>query len=121
MKKLMENPRLAAIVALLLTIPFFALNTIVGNQIEPFFSLIRPGPHTSPVEYPLFFTALFLFPIGSLIALCPMFKKGADGKRVIYPLNILLAVFLVGFFLMVFTAMSQEIYQCDVLKIKNCD
>ena len=50
MKNITTNPRSAALVGLLFLAPFVLLNVIVGNRIEPFFSLIRPGLHTSPFE-----------------------------------------------------------------------
>jgi hypothetical protein len=42
------RPAFAAVAGSLFLLPFFAANAIVGNRIEPFFSLIRPGLHTSP-------------------------------------------------------------------------
>ena len=48
MKNITTNPKSAALIDLLFIVPMIVLNQIVGNRIEPFFSLIRPGIHTSP-------------------------------------------------------------------------
>lgn len=47
------KPTRAALSGVLLVLPFVSMNTIVANRLEPFFSLIRPGIHTSLFEYVL--------------------------------------------------------------------
>jgi hypothetical protein len=120
-KNIMTNPNSAALFGLLFFAPFVLLNAIVGNRIEPFFSLIRPGIHTGPFEYPLLFIVLFLIPMGSFIAIRPVFQKGAERKRNFYLVNVLLAVLLLMVFVMLSIGLGSDIYRCDVLQIPNCD
>ena len=115
------NPKVAALVGLLFTAPFVILNAIVGKRIEPFFSLVRPGIHTGPFEYILLIIVLLLIPVGSFIAIRPMFQKGAEGKRKFYLVNAILAALLLIVFVMLSVGLGSEIYRCDVLQIPNCD
>ena len=62
------HPTNAALAGVALLLPFLAANAIVGNRIEPFFSLIRPGQHTSPQEYAVLFAVLFLIAVGAFVA-----------------------------------------------------
>jgi hypothetical protein len=121
MKNITTNPKSAALVGLLFIAPFVLLNAIVGNRIEPFFSLIRPGIHTGPFEYLLLFIVLFLIPLGSFIAIRPLFQKGAEGKQKFYLVNVLLAALLLIAFVILSIGLGSEIYRCDVLQIPNCD
>lgn len=121
MKNITTNPKSAALIGLLFIAPFVILNAIVGNRIEPFFSLIRPGIHTGPYEYILLFIVLLLIPIGSFISIRPIFQKGAEGKRNFYLVNAIFAALLLIVFVMLFVGLGSEIYRCDVLQIPNCD
>lgn len=121
MKNIISNPKSAALVGFLFALPFLTLNTIVGNRIEPFFSLIRPDTHTGRFEYVLLALVLLLIPIGGFIAARPMFQKGADGERKFYLLNIILAAILITGGIALFVGLGSEIYRCDVLHIPNCD
>jgi len=120
MKNITSNPKSAALIGLLFTTPFVLLTTIAENRIEPFFSLIsliRPG---SPFEYILLFTILLLIPVGSFIAIRPMFQKGAEGKRKFYLVNAILATLLLIVFVMLSISLGSVIYRCDVLQTP-CD
>ena len=121
MKNISANPRLAALVGFLFVLPFLIMNTIVGSQIEPFYSLLRPqGPQ--PVgEYALLFTSLLVLPfIGAFIAARPMLQK-EDGKRKFYLLNSIIVAILLIFSITLSIGLGTEIYRCDVLHIPNCD
>lgn len=48
-----RDPRIAVLLGGLCVLPFLAANAIVANKVEPLFSFIRPGPHTSAFEYAL--------------------------------------------------------------------
>lgn len=115
------HPKLAALTGGLLIVPFVVLNAIVGNRIEPFFSLIRPGIHTSALEYVLLAVVLLLMPVGSFVAMRPMLGKRADGKRRLHLLNGIVAAIMLSVFLLLATGLGVEIYRCDVLQIPNCD
>jgi hypothetical protein len=121
MKTIETNPKSAALVGSLLLLPFAILNVIVAKRVEPFFSLIRPGIHTSPFEYVLLLVVLLLLPIGAFIALRPLLRKGTDGKRRFYFVNGATAVILLIVFAVLSTALGSEIYRCDILKLPNCD
>ena len=115
------NPRLAGILGSLFLLPFLTANAIVGGRIEPFFSLIRPGTHTSPREYVLLAVVLLLIPVGAFLAARPMFRRGDDGSRRFYALNAILATLLCAIFVFVVVGLGSDIYRCDVLGIPNCD
>ncbi|HXF62671.1 MAG TPA: hypothetical protein VNK95_13700 [Caldilineaceae bacterium] len=115
------HPKAAALLGFLLMLPFVALNAIVGNRIEPFFSFIRPAGHTSPLELVLLFAVILLIPVGALIAGLPMLQRGADGRRPFYLVNGILAALLVAVFVLLALTLGEEIYRCDILQIPNCD
>lgn len=112
------NPNKAAFVGFLFAIPFVVTNFIVALRLEPIysflgsFSVIRNSPFL-----PLFL--LLLFPLGAYIALYPMLKKGR--KSNFYILNSIVATILLAIFAILFFALGEEIYRCEILKIPNCD
>lgn len=115
------HPRLAAAVGALLAVPFLTANAIVASRLEPFFSLIRPGPHTSGREYVLLLVAVFLLPVGAFIAARPMLRAGLTGRRRFHVLNGFVAALLLAAFAALTVVLGSEIYRCDVLQIPNCD
>ena len=121
MKDIATNPKSAALLGFLLILPFLTLNMVVANRIEPLFSLIRPGIHTSAFEYVLLAIVLFLIPVGAFIAIRPMLEKGSDGKRKFYLANGVLAAILLLVFVLLSVGLGSDIYRCDVLQIPNCD
>jgi uncharacterized membrane protein len=119
-RALSSRPWLAALVGLLFVLPFLATNFIVVYRIEPFFSLLRPGPNTGPFEYLVLAILLLLMLVGALIALSPL-RRGADGRRRFPPLNIAVAALLLVGFTVITVNLGQEIYACDIAGIPNCD
>ena len=115
------RPGLTALAGLLLAIPFLAANAVVGNRIEPFFSLIRPGVHTSGREYVLLAVTLALIAAGAVIAARPIFRRSPDGRRHFHPLNAVISAALGIFFMALVVGLGSDIYRCDVLQIPNCD
>jgi hypothetical protein len=101
--------------------PLLVANAIVGNHIEPFFSIIRPGPHTGPREYVLLAVLLLLLLVGALVAAHPMLHRSAHGRRRFYPINAAIAGLLCLAFVLLSLGLGSEIYRCDVLGIPNCD
>lgn len=67
------------------------------------------------------FMALFGLPVGLLVTLWPMAKKGTDGKRKAYPINIVVAIIIALMMIPTWGGLAQDIYRCDILKIPNCD
>lgn len=89
-------------------------------RVEPFYSLLGSLEivRKSPI-FPLFL--LLFFPVGAFISLSPMIHKSEKGKRKFYLFNSLIAVLIMIFFTVVFVALGEELYRCDILKIPNCD
>jgi hypothetical protein len=117
----LTRPTLAAAMGGLCLVPFLAVNAIVGNRLEPFFSLIRPGPHTSTREYVLLAVLLLLIPGGAVIAARPMLRKDDRGGRRLYAINATVAALLGLVFIVLSLALGSDIYRCDVLGVPNCD
>lgn len=115
------SPRSAALFGGLLLLPFVVANAVVANRIEPFFSFIRPGPHTSPFEHALLFVVLGCIPVGAFIAARPLFDKSTRRTGDVYLLNGAVAAFMLCVFVILSTALGAEIYRCDVLGVPNCD
>ena len=106
---------------LVCAMPFFAANAVVANRVEPFFSWIRPGPHTSAFEYVLLPVTLGLIAVGVVIAVRPLFERGARPGARTYILNGGVGVLMLAAFLILSFALGSEIYRCDVLGTPNCD
>ncbi len=125
MKNIISNPKSAALIGFLLTLPFMLLNTIANNEIEPFFTFFKintaGGFWDHPIGHIAVIVALLLLPFGAVISIRPMFQKGADGKRKFHLMNILLAVIMLALFVLISGALISEIYRCNVLQIPNCD
>ena len=113
--------RWSAAAGLALALPFVALNTVVALRLEPFFSIVRPGVHTGPLEIPLLVVALLLMPLGAVVALRPLWAVDADGRRSVPVVNVLAALVLVAAFLTIGGALGEEIVRCDVLRVPRCD
>jgi hypothetical protein len=110
----------AAIIGGLSALPFFAANAIVAQRIEPFFSLIRPGPHTSTFELVLLAVVLLCLPAGAYVAARPLFDPQARRPSA-WLVNGTISVVLLVAFVVISTALGGDIYRCDVLGIPNCD
>jgi hypothetical protein len=116
-----HRPATAALSGFLFLLPFAALNAVVANRVEPVFSLIRPGLHTSPREYVLLAAVLLLLPAGAIWALRPTLRRDAHGRRHFYLMNAMSAGLLLLVFTVLAVALGDEIYRCDVLGNPNCD
>ena len=122
----MHAPRIAvadwsAAVGLAFAAPFLLLNAVVAMRLEPYFSLIRPGVHTGPMEIPLLVVVLLLLPVGAFIALRPLRSTDAHGRRRVPVVNVLVALALVCGFLVIGGALGEEIVRCDVLAVPHWD
>lgn len=120
------NPNRAALIGLLFFAPFFVLNLLVGQDnaaIDTFFRSVfsLPGIRTNPLGHLVFAVCVLLIPIGSVIALRPVFQRRAGGTRRVYVLNLLLGGLTLLFFIVLAGALISEVYRCDVLLIPNCD
>jgi hypothetical protein len=111
----------AALVGALCLLPFLTTNAIVANRIEPMFSFIRPGPHTSSFEYVLLCVLIGLIAVGAFIAGRPIIDGVAPATRRVLLLNGGVSALLLLAFVTLSIALGSEIYRCDVLGIPNCD
>ena len=116
-----RSPNTAALLGGLCLLPFVVANAIVANRIEPFFSFIRPGPHTSPFEYVLLAVVLGFIAVGAFIAARPLFERRAAPSPRTYILNGAVGALMLAVFLILSVGLGSEIYRCDVLRIPNCD
>lgn len=116
-----SSPNAAALLGGLCFLPFVAANAIVANGIEPFFSFIRPGPHTSSFELVLLVVVLGCIPAGAFIAARPLLDRSARPGPRTFLLNGTLAAFMLVVFVILSAAVGSEIYRCEVLGIPNCD
>ena len=116
-----KQPHAAAVTGALTLAPLAALSAVVGERIEPFFSLIRPGPHTGAAEHLLLVAALLLLPVGAFVAGRPLTQRGPGGMRPLHALNGAVVALLASAFVAISFGFGAEIYRCDVLRIPNCD
>lgn len=121
MKMLSSNPKSAALIGFLCSLPFIVVNALVANQVQPILSFIRPTGHTGLFEYGVLAFVLFLLPIGAFITCRPVLQNEKGENRKLYIFNIILAIILFAGFIMISIGLGSDIYQCDVLKIPNCD
>jgi hypothetical protein len=115
------NPIVSALMGASLTVPFLALNAIIGNRTEPFFSLIRPGTDTSALEHVLLAVVLLCLPAGAFVVVRPMRGAQRARHRSSYLVNGLLAALILAVFLWLSIGLGSDINRCDVLQIPNCD
>lgn len=120
MKNVISNPKAAALTGFLFTMPFMLLNTIAGNQIEPFYTIFKINTGGAfwdhPVGHISALVALLLLPLGAFIAVWPGLQK-----RKMYLVNMLMGVLMLGCFVLISGAFIDEIYRCNILLIPNCD
>ena len=116
-----RHPGVAAAAGALTLAPLAGANAVVGGRIEPFFSLIRPGAHTSAAEYALLAVVLLLLPLGAFVAARPLPSPRGGGMRPVHALNVAVAALLVGAFVTLSWGVGSELYRCDVLRVPNCD
>jgi hypothetical protein len=105
----------------LLVMPFVVLNAIVANRIEPFFSVIRPGEHTSAQEYLLLAVSLLLLPLGAYQFVRPLLREWGQRKPKFIVWNLAIALVIGAAFVAISLELGSEIYRCDVLGLTNCD
>lgn len=122
----MTQPNRAAFISILLFLPFFLLNLMVSQDIEPIDSFFRSvisldGLRTNPLGHLVFLVCIMLIPVGSIIALRHAIQSGTDGKRQVHAVNLILGAITMLFFVMVAGALITEVYRCDMMLIPNCD
>jgi hypothetical protein len=120
LRGLAARPALAAVAGALTAVPLFLTNLVVVHRIEPYFSWLRPGPHTSPWEFPVLFGLLALMLAGAVVALASAWAAPRATRRLPVA-NAVVATLLTAAALLIGSALGAEIYACDVAGIPNCD
>jgi hypothetical protein len=113
-------------ISLLLFLPFFVLNLLVGRDNETIDRLFHSvfsldGLRTNPLGHLIAISSILLIPVGSAIALRSAARKRPDDKRWFNVVNLILGSVTLLFFVVVTSALIMEVYRCDVLLIPNCD
>ena len=116
-----EFARWSALAGMACAAPFLLVNAVVANRIEPLFSLLRPGVHTGPLEYPLLAALLVIALGGAVVALWPLLRRDGDGMRRLPILNLVVAGALIAGVVLVGVTLGTEIYACDIAGVPNCD
>lgn len=114
-----NTPLLAATLAVLCAAPLLAMNHVVALRIDPLFSLLRPGPHTSTQEVVVLVAVLLLLPVGAALASLPARRPNKRSPALL--LNVVLALALLAAFVTIAAGLGADFYRCDVLGIPNCD
>ena len=111
----------AALLGGMCLLPFVILNAVVAKRIEPVFSFIRPGPHTSSFEMILLAIVLACIAVGAFIAAGLLWGGSARRSVRVYLLNGTISALMLVVFVVLTAALGGEIYRCEVLEIPNCD
>jgi hypothetical protein len=113
--KTIRTPWRTILAAALIVAPFFALNAIIADRIEPFYSWLDavPAIRNSPL-LPLGLVALL--PVAAFLLLAP-----ASGARRVGVAGAFSAAFLLAAFAALSVGFGEEIMRCDVEQTANCD
>lgn len=117
----MQQHHRAALVSIVLLLPFWALNAVIALRFEPLFSLIRPGENTSMAEYALLALSMLLYPIALFVVVRPLLDRSGRGPRKLYLANIALSIAILFLTVLLWGAFSEELVSCEVLGTANCD
>jgi len=126
MKNIVTNPRSAALTGFVLALPLGLLYTIAVLEIEPLNSLLKPlftsgNVQTKVSGLVMILTGMLLLPVALAISLRPVFHRGADGKRKLYPINLILAAAIVVLITFSWGGFVKDVVNCEILRIPNCD
>jgi hypothetical protein len=115
-----------AIPALILTIPMAILIPSLVFEIvivEEFLTSIftTNGYDLNPLGRMFIYGGLLALPAALGLALYPMLKKGPDGRRRVFALNLVAAVLAFSLVAPILYGFGEEIYRCEILEIPNCD
>lgn len=64
---------------------------------------------------------LLALPVAFVVCLSPVLRKGADGKRHLYIVNLILVAIILVLMVPTWGGLAEEVYRCDILQIPNCD
>ncbi len=126
MKNYLTQPKSAAIVALILSLPILILigSTLIGYQpsIDPIRRLLGLSPSTPDVLGTSIFAGIFLLLIAALlVASAPVIRAIRRGESLTAePVNLFLAIAILGIVLAIIGAFVADQYPCWI-GVPNCD
>ncbi len=101
---------------LALALPFLIANALVRMQAQFFLTFIRPLGGTTRFEQYLVLALIALVGVGGLVSLVPILKE-----RRFYIVNAIVGVAFIAFAIFAGHGIGYDFYNCDILKIPNCD
>jgi hypothetical protein len=117
------SPNAAALTSLLLALPMGLLLPAVVFDIEGLITsvLTDDGAQANPLGLGVMLGALVALPVALAVSLTALLRRGADGRRRLSVVNLLLAAAVVTLMVPRWGGVAQELYRCEVLGIPNCD
>ncbi len=120
------TPVRAAVIAAVLALPMaflYAGIELEMTAVETFFKsfLTDDGDRPNTLGFIYMGIGMLALPVGLVIALWPMFKKGTDGKRHVHIANVLVAIVIVIIMWPTWGGVMKDFVKCDILEIPNCD
>ena len=114
------SPTAGALLAVACALPLLTTNWIVSQRIEPVFSVIRPGQHTSPQELVVLTVVMLLLPLGAWLAARPLVRTG-HARSLLLVIDLAVATVLALGFVLLSVGFGTDFYRCEILQIKGCD
>lgn len=112
----MNELRRSSQILILSILPFWVLNTIVSQQIQPMLGWMRPTGHTSWPELVLLGMSLMWAAYGAVRIIQPI-RVSAPWSMV----RIIGGFGLFAFVIVLTYVIGEEIYRCDIMRQLNCD
>jgi hypothetical protein len=122
----MMSPKASALIGALLALPMGILIPAVAFELWPIESALKAmltidGSQPNALGSVVIFGGLLALPVALAVSVWPMARKGADGRRRLYVVNLALAAVIVALMAPTWGGLAEEVYRCDILQIPNCD
>lgn len=112
----MDELRRSGQILILSILPFWVLNTIVSQQIQPLLGWMRPTGHTSWPELVLLGMSLMWAGYGAVRIIQPIRRASSWSiVRMIGGFGLFALVIVLTY------VIGEEIYRCDIMRQLNCD
>src|SRR5687768_8415541 len=118
----MMGPKSSALIGFLLALPMGLLVPAVVFQIEPIEVVLRTiltndGSQPHAAGFTVMIVGLLALPVALAVSVWPIARKGADGRRRLYIVNLALAAVIVALMAPTWGGLAEEVYRCDILKV----
>ena len=123
MRAILINPRSAAIASLIFCLPMAIILCLILPDIEPHFGPLGPALNTndSRLGSIIVFGAVLLLPVALIASAAPIVCGVRAGKSILaHPINLIIAVALLIFMLMIVGGIIVDQYPCWI-GVPNCD